>query len=91
MKIIINHMNKELETVGVDEYSLEEYCELLSKRTLSLLYQIDDLQKGKYNYNDIKKYIFNLAGNIERLHLNIVEDSQKQDKSLFRFLLKRGD
>jgi hypothetical protein len=84
-------MNKELETVGVDEYSLEEYCELLSKRTLSLLYQIDDLQKGKYNYNDIKKYIFNLAGNIERLHLNIVEDSQKQDKSLFRFLLKRGD
>jgi hypothetical protein len=83
-------MNKDLEIIGTDEYSLEEYCELLSKRTLSLLYQIDDLQKGQYNYNDIKKYIFNLAGNIERLPDNIVCDQQQKDKSIFRFL-KRSD
>ena len=97
MRIEIIYKNKDLEVVGVEEFTLNEYCHLLSQKTLSLLYQIEELTKGTMTYGEIKKYIFNLAGSIQRLPDNLIDDQVKEsklkkpDKSFFDFLLKRGD
>jgi len=95
MKIEITYKNKDLEIVGSDTFTFDEYCHLLSQKTLSLLYQIEDLQNGKLDYSDIKKYIFNLAGNIQRIPDNIIDVDikeskfRKPDKSFFDFLKRR--
>jgi len=95
MKIEIVYKNKDLEVVGCEEFTLDEYCKLLSQKTLSLLYQIEDLTNGKIDYADIKKYIFNLAGSIQRLPDNLInaeiKDSKmkKPEKNFFDFLLRR--
>lgn len=95
MKIEITYKNKDLEVVGSDIFTFNEYCHLLSQKTLSLLYQIEDLQNGNLTYSDIKKYIFNLAGNIQRIPDNLIDidikDSKfrKPDKSFFDFLKRR--
>jgi len=88
MKIEIKYKNKDLEVVGLDEFTFEEYCHLLSQKTLSLLYQIEDLKNGKIEYTDIKKYIFNLAGNIQRLPENLIDDKVKMPESSFFDFLK---
>lgn len=95
MKIEIVYKNKDLEVVGIEEFTLNEYCHLLSQKTLSLLYQIEDFKNDKIQYSDIKKYIFNLAGSIQRLPDNLVDGDikeskvKKPDKSFFDFLLRR--
>ena len=79
-----------MEIVGVDEFTLNEYCHLLSKKTLSLLYQIEELLNSDLDYEDVKKYIFNLAGSIERLPDNLIDENakdvmiKKPDKNLSR-------
>jgi len=95
LRIEVTYKNKELDIVGVDEFTLIDYCHLLSQKTLSLLYQIEDLSNDKIEYQDIKKYIFNLAGSIERLPENIISDDvtdakiKKPDKNFFDFLKRR--
>jgi hypothetical protein len=95
MKIEIIYKNKDLEVIGIEEFTLNEYCHLLSQKTLSLLYQIEDFKNDKIQYSDIKKYIFNLAGSIQRLPDNLVDGDikeskvKKPDKSFFDFLLRR--
>jgi hypothetical protein len=98
MKIEIVYKNKDLEIVGIEEFSLNEYCHLLGQKTLSLLYQIEDMNKGIVEYMDIKKYIFNLAGSIQRLPENLIDEEIKEtkvkkpeDKSFFDFLLRRSE
>ena len=94
MKIEIVYKNKDLEIVGTEEFTLNEYCHLLSQKTLSLLYQIEDLNNKKIEYGDLKKYIFNLAGSIQRLPENLVDGEikeskvKKPEKSFFDFLLR---
>lgn len=94
MKIEVKYKNKDLEIISVEEFSIQEYCHLLSQKTLSLLYQIEDLQNNNLEFNDIRKYIFNLAGSIERLPDNIIGNAdntkiKKPDKSFFDFLKRR--
>lgn len=95
MRIEIKYKNKDLEIIGVEEFTISEYCHLLSQKTLSLLYQIEDLANNKLEYNDVKKYIFNLAGSIERLPDNIRTDEnnctkvKKPDLKFFDFLKRR--
>ena len=97
MKIEIIYKNKDLEIVGVEQFTLDEYCHLLSQKTLSLLYQIEDFNNGKLQYSDIRKYVFNLAGSIERLPNNLLDDDVKDtkikdvDKSFFDFLKRRDE
>jgi hypothetical protein len=94
VKIEIVYKNKDLEIVGTEEFTLNEYCHLLSQKTLSLLYQIEDLNNKKIEYGDLKKYIFNLAGSIQRLPENLVDGEikeskvKKPEKSFFDFLLR---
>lgn len=95
MKVEIIYKNKDLEIVDIEEFSLKEYCHLLSQKTLGLLYQIEDLMDGKNEFSDIRKYIFNLAGNMERLPDNLIDDVQDTkmktlDKSIFDFLKRRN-
>jgi hypothetical protein len=97
LRIEIIHRNKDLEVVGVEEFTVSEYCHLLSQKTLSLLYQIENLQNNNIEFSDIKKYIFNLAGSIQRLPENLVDQEminarvKKPDKSFFDFLKRRDD
>ena len=95
MRIEVKYKNKDLDIISVEEFTINEYCHLLSQKTLSLLYQIEDLQQNKLEYSDLKKYIFNLAGSIERLPDNIlgnIENTKmkKPDKSFFDFLKRRN-
>jgi len=96
MRIEIIYKNKDLEIVGVEEFTLDEYCHLLSQKTLSLLYQIEDLTNNKIEYADVKKYIFNLAGNIQRLPENLVDEGmgdskvKMPEKGFFDFLKRKG-
>lgn len=95
VRIEIKYLNKNLEILGIEEFTLNEYCHLLSQKTLSLLYQIEDLTNEKITYADLKKYIFNLAGSIERLPDNLRDDIkstriQKPENEFFDFL-KRGE
>ena len=95
MRIEVTYKNKDLDIISVEEFTIDEYCHLLSQKTLSLLYQIEDLQKNKLEYSDLKKYIFNLAGSIERLPDNIIGNIEntkikKPDKSFFDFLKRRN-
>jgi len=97
VRIQIVYKNKDLDVVGVEEFALDEYCYLLSQKTLSLLYQIEDFANGKLEFSEIRKYIFNLAGSIERLPNNLSNDDIKEtkvnnvDKSFFDFLKRRED
>jgi hypothetical protein len=92
MKIEIKYKNKDMEIISVEEFNLDDYCHLLSQKTLSLLYQIEDFNKGNVEFEDIKKYIFNLAGSIQRLPKNLIDVDSKEtklkkpDKSFFDFL-----
>lgn len=92
MKIIVTYRNKNLDIIGEEEFSIEEYCNLLSQKTLSLLYQIDDVVNNKLDYQDVKKYIFNLAGSIQRMPKNIHQEevkSKQTDRSFVDFILRR--
>ena len=97
LRIEIVYKNKDLEVIGVEQFTLDEYCHLLSQKTLSLLYQIEDFGNGKLEFAEIKKYIFNLAGSIERLPNNLLNDDVKDsmvkndDKSFFNFLKRRDE
>jgi hypothetical protein len=51
--------------------SIEEYCNLMSKKILSILYKVDENINGEIGYEDLKKYIFNIAGNVSRLPANL--------------------
>lgn len=96
MRIEIKHKNKELEVIGVEEFTLNEYCHLLSRKALSLLYQIEDMKNGYVTFEEIKKNIFNLAGSMERLPDNLIDDQAKEVKvkkpesSFFDFILRKG-
>ena len=97
MRIEIVYKNKDLEVVNVEQFTFDEYCHLLSQKTLSLLYQIEDFKNGKIEFSEIRKYIFNLAGSIERLPNNLIDDDVKDtkiksiDKSFFDFLKRRDE
>jgi len=96
MKIEIVYKNKDLEIIGVEEFTLAEYCHLLSQKTLSLLYQIEEFNKGDLSFSEIKKYIFNLAGSIQRMPDNLIDETLKEskvkkpDNTFFSFLKKGG-
>jgi hypothetical protein len=96
MKIEITYKNKDLEIVGIEEFNLDDYCRLLSQKTLSLLYQIEDLENKKIEFNEIRKYILNLAGSIQRIPDNIknIDSStiklQTPSKSFFDFIKRRA-
>ena len=53
MKVKIQYRDKNLEIVNIEEYHLSDYCHLLSQRSLSLLYQIEDLMNGKLGYAEV--------------------------------------
>lgn len=93
MKVKIQYRDKNLEIVNIEEYHLSDYCHLLSQRSLSLLYQIEDLMNGKLGYAEVKHFIFDLAGEIQRLPENLQDESQAENikmktppKRLFGFL-----
>jgi hypothetical protein len=71
MKVKVEYKNKKLDIVNVNEYDFVEYCNLMSKRVLGILYKYDNLKKNEISYEDFKKYIFNVAGNIKRIPDNI--------------------
>lgn len=71
MKIEIEYKNKDLEVIKTNEYDFVEYCKLISKKVLGILYKVDGLNKNEISYDDLKKYIFNVAGNVERIPENI--------------------
>ncbi|MGE5438087.1 MAG: hypothetical protein ACM3O3_12815 [Syntrophothermus sp.] len=95
MKIEITYKNKDLKIVGTEEFNLDDYCRLLSQKTLSLLYQIEDLENKKIEFNEIRKYILNLAGSIQRLPENLKDINSNDiklktpNKSFFDFLKRR--
>ena len=63
MKVKLEYNNKIVE--------FDDYCGLMNKKILGILYKVDELECGKVKYDDLKKYIFNIAGNISRLPNNI--------------------
>lgn len=71
MKIKVEYKNKRLEVMNVNEYDFVEYCKLMSKKVLGILYKYDNLKQEDISYEEFKKYIFNVAGNIERIPENI--------------------
>ena len=71
MKIIIEYKNKDLETVNIQEYSLEDYCLLLSQKQKSLLYQIEDYVAGNISFKSLRHHILDIAGEIKRLPENL--------------------
>jgi hypothetical protein len=93
IKVKIQYKDKNLEIVNIEEYHLSDYCHLLGQRALSLLYQIEDLMNGKLTYNEVKHFIFDLSGSIQRLPENLQDETQAETikmkdppKKLFGFL-----
>jgi hypothetical protein len=99
MKIKIEYKDKDLNVVDVQTFSFPDYCHLLSQKTLSLLYSIEDVIDGKLEFRNLRHTIFDLAGDLDRIPMNIATDSENQgenikmktpDKGFFSFL-KRGN
>jgi len=97
MKVKIEYKDKNLEIVNIEQYNLQDYCRLLGQRTLSLLYQIEDLMQDKINFRDLRHYIFDLAGDISRLYENLLDNPQNEkikmkppEKRFFNFF-KKGE
>jgi hypothetical protein len=96
MRVKLEYKDCDLNIINVEEYTLENYCHLLSQRTLSLLFQIEELLDGKNDFQTIKHFIFDLAGSVSRIPENILDSEQSEnikmkppDKGFFSFL-KRG-
>lgn len=71
-KIIrIEYKNKNLEVIGVKEFEFVAYCNLLNKKILGILYKIDSYNNDDISFDDLKNYIFNIAGNVKRIPENI--------------------
>ncbi len=95
MRVRIEYRNKDLEIVDVAEFNFSDYCHLLSQKALSLIYQIEDYEKGKLTFKELKHSIFDLAGNLDRLPKNLVDKIDKEenqikppDKSFWRWFKK---
>lgn len=71
MEVRIEYKNKDLEVVAVKDYQLTDYCYSLSQSLLSLLYMIEDYNKGLVGFKDLRHRVLNLAGEIRRLPQNI--------------------
>ena len=97
MRVKIDYRDKNLEVVNSETYHLEDYCHLLSQRTLSTLYQVEEVLEGKLEFRKLRHFLFDLAGDISRLPDNIIDQDQckkiemkQPDKGFFSFL-KKGD
>lgn len=74
IKVKIAYKNKDLEVINEKEFDFIEYCELISKKVLGILYKVDNYKNGDIDYNCLKKYIFDIAGSIKRIPENIRGD-----------------
>lgn len=97
MRVKIEYKDKNLEIVNIEQYNLQDYCRLLGQRTLSLLYQIEDLMQDKINFRDLRHYIFDLAGDVSRIPENLLDTEQNNkikmkppEKRFFNFF-KRSE
>lgn len=71
LKIKIDYKNKDLEIINTKEFDFIEYCELMSRKILGTLYKIDNYFQGDINHKELRKYIFDIAGNVKRIPDNI--------------------
>jgi len=92
MKVKIEYKNRRMETVGIDEFEFDIYCQKLSQDLTGLLSDIEsffDNQLDKHNivsdeyYKKVKHRIFDMAGAIKRLPENIVFDEDYEDYEEF--------
>jgi hypothetical protein len=99
IRIKIEYRDKDLNIVDVQTFSFPDYCHLLSQKTLSLLYLIEDCLDGKLEFKSLRHTIFDLAGDLDRIPQNIAQDSENQGKNIkmkppekgFFSFLKRGN
>jgi len=96
MRVKIEYKDKNLNIVNIEQYNIQYYCHLLSQRTLSLLFQVEELLRGENDFQSIKHFIFDLAGAVSRIPENIIEEEKVKEihmkppeKGFFSFL-KRG-
>lgn len=71
MEIKVEYKDKDLNVIYSETIDFSKYCEIMSKKILSILYKIDDFNNNKIKYDEVKKYIFNIAGSINRIPDNI--------------------
>lgn len=76
MKVQIRTRNISLEIIDIKEYEFREFCDLLSQKVCSCLYLVEDCldPDSPIEFKDIRSSILDVAGEIRRLPINIVED-----------------
>jgi len=76
MKVQIKIRDSELQIVDTKEYEFREFCDLLSRKVTSCLYLVEDCldEESSVEFKDIRANILDVAGEIRRLPLNIIEE-----------------
>jgi len=76
MKVQIKIRDESLEIVDTKEYEFREFCDLLSQKVCSCLYLVEDCldPESSVEFKDIRTNILDVAGEIRRLPLNIIEE-----------------
>jgi hypothetical protein len=97
MKVKICYKDKNLEIVNIEEYNLNDYCTLLSKRILSILFQVEEVIDGKLNFRELRHHIFDVSGDVARIPENLQDEIQaenikmkKPPRRLFGLLKREG-
>lgn len=67
----IEYKNKNLEVVNSKEFGFEEYCDVLSRKILGVLYKVESYTNEDISFHELKNYIFNVAGSVKRIPENI--------------------
>lgn len=77
MKVNIETKNKDLTVIETKEYEFQDYFNYLSKRTISLLYLIEDYKLDLIGHEILRNAVLDLAGHIERLPQNLTFSNEE--------------
>ena len=72
--------NKDLKVVSQEDLDFKDFCSLMSRKILSLIYLVEDYSRGELDFNSIRRNVLNIAGEIRRLPEMIESENDKNNK-----------